>query len=84
MRQIDGKYKTDGNLTKLNNTPLPKDEPPILFRGHDKLLPQLLIQYKAMCQKAGSPEAHLELVEERIQAIKAWQESNPVLVKIPD
>jgi hypothetical protein len=84
MRQIDGKYKTDGNITKLDGTPLPEDEPLILFRGHDKLLPELLEYYHQLCVKAGSPEVQIQAVEERIAAVKKWQETHPELLKVPD
>jgi len=84
MRQIDGKYQTSGDITKLDGTSIPQDEPLILFRGKDKLLPVLLEQYRQLCQDAGSPQQHLKLVEQRIKDIKIWQEKNQGKVKIPD
>lgn len=84
MRQIDGKYKTSGDITKLDNTPIPEDEPLILFRGKDKLLPELLAYYQELCRKAGSPEHQLQLLEERIGTIKEWQTAHPDRLKVPD
>lgn len=84
MRQIDGKYKTDGAITKNDGTPLPDDEPLMLFRGQDKLLPQLLEFYNELCTKAGSPPTQIEAIYQRIAAIKRWQAANPDRVKIPD
>lgn len=84
MRQIDGKYQTSGDITKLDGTPVPQDEPLILFRGKDKLLPRLLEMYKQLCQDGGSPQNHLDLLQQRIDEIKEWQDSNLDKVKIPD
>jgi hypothetical protein len=84
MRQIDGKYKTSGDLTKLDGTPLPEDEPLILFRAQDKLLAQLLEHYKQLCQSAGSPENQVTLLQQLIDEVKAWQETHPERLKVPD
>lgn len=84
MRQIDGKYQTSGDITKLDGTPIPQDEPLILFRGKDKLLPRLLEQYKQLCQDGGSPQGQLDLLQQRIDEIKLWQDGNQDRVKIPD
>lgn len=84
MRQIDGKYKTDGVITKIDGTPLPDDEPLILFRGQDKLLPELLKHYNQLCVQAGSPPTQTQAVEERIKAIEQWQAEHPERVKVPD
>lgn len=84
MRQIDGKYQTSGDITKLDGTPIPLDEPLILFRGKDKLLPQLLEKYAALCQEAGSPEQQLTLLRKRIDEINDWQTNHQDKVKVPD
>ena len=84
MRQIDGKYKTSGDVTKLDGTPIPQDEPLVLFRGKDKLLPKLLDQYRQLCQDAGSPQQQLDGIGQLTDGIKVWQEQNPTKVKIPD
>jgi hypothetical protein len=84
MRQIDGKYKTSGDITKLDGTSLPEDEPLILFRGQDKLLPRLLEHYNQLCRDAGSPKAQLDLLQQRIDEIKKWQADNAQKLKVPD
>ena len=84
MRQIDGKYKTDGAVTKNDGTPIPDDEPLILFRGQDKLLPGLLKHYNQLCAQAGSPQTQIQAIEERIKAIEKWQTEHPERVKAPD
>jgi hypothetical protein len=84
MRIIDGKYKTSGDITKLDGTPVPDDEPLFLFRAHDKLLVQLLEYYMELCKNAGSPEAQINLLNQRIGEIKSWQSSHQNMLKIPD
>lgn len=84
MRQIDGKYKTDGNITKTDGTPIPDDEPLILFRAKDKLLPQVLENYKKLCQDAGCQPRQVETLGPLIQQVKDWQAANPDKVKLPD
>lgn len=83
MRQLDAKFKTSGDLTKLDGTPIPDDEPVILFRGNDKLLPKVLEHYKQLCTEAGSPANHLNLIDEKIDRVNNWQ-SNAKTVHIPD
>ena len=84
MRQIDGKYKTDGNVTKLDGTPIPDDEPLVLFRAKDKLLPQLLGDYKKLCQHAGCPDQQVATITPLIQQVKDWQATHQDKVKLPD
>jgi hypothetical protein len=84
--EIDGKYRVNGggSIVKENGDPLPQDEPRMLFRGKDKLLPQLLEHYKQLCQEAGSPSEQIEGIQERLNIIKDWQSKNPDKVKVPD
>jgi len=84
MRQIDGKYKTSGDVTKLDGTPIPEDEPLMLFRGQVKLLPELLEKYNELCKNAGSPQDQLDKVAQQIEKIKQWQAANPNRLKTPD
>ncbi len=84
MRQIDGKYKTDGNITKIDGTPIPDDEPLVLFRAKDKLLPQVLENYKKLCQDAGCQPQQVETLSPLIQQVKDWQTANQDKVKLPD
>lgn len=84
MRKIDGKYQTSGDITKLDGTPIPEDEPLFLFRAHDKLLVQLLEYYMELCKKAGSPQTQIDLLNQRIDEIKSWQSSHQNMLKIPD
>jgi hypothetical protein len=69
---IDGKY---GRVTTERGT-IGEDEPVIVFRAQDRLLPKLLKVYKIMCELAGSPQRHLDLIHESAMTIKAWQTEN--------
>lgn len=84
MRQIDGKYRTDGDITKNDGTPVPEDEPLMLFRGKDRLLPDLIDQYAEMCANAGSPEEHVQTLKEKAESVREWQNNHPDSVKTPD
>lgn len=66
---IDGKY---GRVTTERGN-IGDDEPVIVFRAQDRLLPKLLKVYKIMCELAGSPQRHLDLIHESAMTIKAWQ-----------
>lgn len=84
MRQIDGKYKTDSDITKLDGTPIPGDEPIILFRAQDKLTPQMLEVYKKLCLDAGCQPGQIESLDPMIEKFKKWQVANSDKVKLPD
>ena len=70
---IDGKY---GRVT-IEHGNIGEDEPVVVFRSQDRLLPKLLKVYKIMCELAGSPQRHLDLIDETAARVKAWQEINP-------
>jgi len=84
MRKIDGKYQISGDITKIDGTPIPEHEPLILFRGKDKLLLPLLEKYVELCRHAGSPEAQIVSLEQRINEIKDWQATHHDRLKVPD
>jgi hypothetical protein len=60
-----------------------EDEPVVVFRGRDELLPQLMEMYLDLCLEAGSPTHHLKLILDSRERIKCWQEENPFEVKTP-
>jgi hypothetical protein len=75
----DKKY---GQVT-LEHGHIPDDEPVMVFRGRDLLLPKLIGLYWNLCQQAGSPQAHLDLVSTRHDEIDAWQDEHPDQVQVP-
>lgn len=75
---IDQKY---GRVTTEHGN-IGEDEPVIVFRAQDRLLPKLLAYYHLFCLKAGSPKRHLDLILSTRDVVLDWQEVNDV--KTPD
>jgi hypothetical protein len=63
---------------------IPDDEPVVVFRARDALLPALLAKYQQMCLEAGSPPRHYELISESLASVESWQRANPDRVRTPD
>jgi len=76
----DRKY---GQVTTENGD-IPGDEPVIVLRGRDRLVPELVKAYRDMCAAAGSPQRHLELIDASAAEIGSWQASNQDKVRTPD
>lgn len=57
------------------------DEPVVVFRAKDALLTGLLREYYKRCQRAGSPQKHLDLIASTSEIIKTWQEEH--FTKVP-
>lgn len=66
---IDNKY---GRVTTEKGS-LGEDEPVIVFRAKDALLPALLAEYRHLCELSGSPERHLTLIDRSRQDVIRWQ-----------
>jgi hypothetical protein len=75
---IDQKY---GRVTLERQRNIADDEPVIVFRAQDQLLPGLLRLYRALCESAGSPENHLRAIDHTARVVKEWQADHPT--KIP-
>jgi hypothetical protein len=75
----DKKY---GHVT-LEYGDVGEDEPVIVFRAQDKLAPLLLSIYADLCQDAGSPQFHQDLVTARRNEFTEWQASHPGQVRVP-
>jgi hypothetical protein len=76
----DGKY---GRVTTEHGD-IPDDEPVIVFRARDRLTMPLLEYYQQLCQGAGSPQRHLELIGKTHDEFGRWQEAHPDQVRTPD
>lgn len=83
MRKIDQKYVTSGDITKLDGTPVPDDEPLFLFRAQDKLLSAVLDHYVELCKQAGSPPEGIADLQAYVDEIKKWQADHPERTRIP-
>ena len=69
---IDGKY---GKVTLEHGT-IGEDEPVIVFRAQDALLPKVLMYYHLFCLKSGTPKRHLDLIIESLDIVRRWQVKN--------
>jgi hypothetical protein len=69
---IDRKY---GRVTLEHGT-IGEDEPVVVFRAQDRLLPELLLHYAAMCARAGSPSRHIAITLANVTTVAEWQESS--------
>jgi len=60
------------------------DEPVVVFRAQDALLPSVLAFYANECRKAGSPPRHIDLVNNTRDTVTGWQNEFPDQVRIPN
>ena len=70
---IDLKY---GQVTVERPGDMGDDEPVIVFRSKDRLLPMVLGYYSALCEAEGSPEGHLNRLDETMDRVKEWQRTH--------
>lgn len=75
---IDNKY---GRVT-LQHGDIGADEPVVVFRAKDVLLPKVLMYYHLFCMKVGSPKRHLDLIFDTLAKVEQWQEEH--VPKVPD
>jgi hypothetical protein len=73
---IDPKY---GRVTLEHGT-VGEDEPVIVFRAQDKLLPMVMKIYAALCEEAGSPERHIAKISHARDQVIMWQMMNATQV----
>lgn len=66
---IDSKY---GRVTLEKGT-IGEDEPVVVFRSQDRLLPRVLEYYADLCREEGSPPEHLEGLQASRQRVLDWQ-----------
>jgi len=69
---IDNKY---GHVTLERGT-VGDDEPVVVFRAQDKLLPKILSIYRFLCEVGGSPQVHLDLLDKSQAQVLAWQQDH--------
>lgn len=77
---IDLKY---GRVTTERGT-LGDDEPVVVFRAQDLLLPDVLTDYRDMCRNAGSPQHHLTLIDATRVDVLDWQSAHHAKVPRSD
>lgn len=62
-----------GNVTTERGD-IGDDEPVIVFRAQDEILPAVLDWYRAECARRGSPQRHLHAIDDGRAAVCAWQQ----------
>lgn len=77
---IDTKY---GRVTTERGS-IGEDEPVVVFRAQDKLVPKLLAYYHLFCLRAGSPRRHLDAILDARDAVERWQASHRTQVPRSD
>lgn len=77
---IDPKY---GRVT-LEHGSIGEEEPVVVFRAGDILLPKLLAYYHLFCVKSDSPRRHLDMIMDAREEVVAWQEKHWNLVRVPN
>jgi hypothetical protein len=77
---IDGKY---GRVT-MEHGNIGEDEPVIVFRAQDKLLPNVLGFYYDLCNSSGSPKHHLNRIQQTSDEVVAWQSTHPTKIPTSD
>ena len=75
---IDVKY---GRVTTERGH-IPDDEPVVVFRAQDRLLPSVLREYRFCCVMADVSAQHLAEVDAALAAVDHWQSLHPT--KTPD
>lgn len=77
---VDLKY---GRVTTERGT-IGDDEPVVVFRAQDELLPMILSWYHLLCCEAESPRHHLEAIMDARDRILEWQQENHTQVPRSD
>lgn len=66
---VDRKY----GRVSLERGTVGEDEPVVVFRAQDQLLPELLGAYAQMCIAHGSPAEHIQGLELTARQVLDWQ-----------
>jgi hypothetical protein len=69
---VDLKY----GRVSLENADIGEDEPVVVFRAKDELAVKVLEFYGELCRESGSPERHLNRLDENVRRFVAWQAEN--------
>lgn len=61
-----------------------EDEPVVVFRARDLLLPDVLDYYWDLCETEGSPKHHLNLISSTHTIVEKWQTDHQDEVRVPN
>ncbi len=73
---VDRKY---GRVILEHGT-IGEDEPVVVFRAQDQLLPEVLAVYAQMCIAHGSPAEHIQGLELSARRVIEWQREHHIQV----
>jgi hypothetical protein len=76
----DGKY--GAVITEFGD--IGSDEPVVVFRAQDLLLPKVLAYYHLFCLQKGSPRNHLDIILDTLGTVRKWQSDPNNFTKIPE
>lgn len=76
---IDNKY---GRVSFSEPNTIGEDEPVVVFRAADPLLPKVLAYYRLFCWKVCSPKLHLAAIDHSQERIEDWQRANREQVRV--
>lgn len=71
---VDNKY---GRVTVERGT-IGEDEPVVVFRAQDQLLPEVIRYYAKLCRENGSPARHIAGLYATLERVRDWQHDNHV------
>jgi hypothetical protein len=77
-------YDMKYGIVTTERLEIPEDEPVVVFRGRDRLLPALLNIYIELCDLAGCPQEHTGIATRTYEGIVTWQLENDDRVKDPE
>jgi hypothetical protein len=85
MRDIDGKFATDGSriYNKISGASIPEDEPLFLLRARDLHAVWALWGYVRACHEGGAPPDHVRAVEHVIARFQAFRRNSSAKMKQP-
>lgn len=69
-------------MLELRDNPVEEDEPVILFRAKDKLMPEVIDTYKRLLNQNMSDETMISACDALMRDVEDWQSKNPT--KLPD
>lgn len=77
-----GYEKKYGSITTERGD-IPDDEPVFVLRAQDAAMVATLDAYLSMCSGLGSPQRHLNGIQEARETVRVWQQEHPDRVKTP-
>lgn len=85
MQQISRKYQTSGRIINIiKNEAIPQDEPLMLLRGRDRLVPAALEFYLHLRADVTTDNGARVLLADEIAAMRQWQADHPGRTRLPD